>query len=123
MSRGATFPERWAKTPEGGPESPGKHEAEGLSSILSRCIKRNRIKERIEGGSIFAAWPELVGENLATSTRPVRLAGGILTVEVASAPLLQELSTFRRSEILDAVRARDEFAGVRDLRFRAGRLP
>jgi predicted nucleic acid-binding Zn ribbon protein len=118
MSRGATFPERGPKC-----SAPGKHEAEGLSSILSRCLKMNRIRERLEGGSIFAAWPEIVGESLAASTRPVRLAGGILTVEVASAPLLQELSMFRRSEILEAVRARGEFGGVRDLRFRAGRLP
>ena len=97
-----------------------EHAAEAISSIISRWIVRSRARERLGKGSIFGRWPEIVGEEIASATRPVRLASGVLTVEVASAPLLQELSTYRRLEILEAMRALPEFRTIRDIRFRAG---
>jgi predicted nucleic acid-binding Zn ribbon protein len=97
-----------------------EHAAEDISSIISRWLVRSRARERLGKSSIFGRWPEIVGEEIASSTRPVRLAGGVLTVEVASAPLLQELSTYRRREILEALRTRPEFRTIRDIRFRAG---
>ena len=97
-----------------------RHEAEGISSILSRWMAKNRVRARVQDDSVFGLWPEIVGEDLASVTRPLRLSGGVLTVEVSSAPLLQELATYRRGEILASLRAHPGLENIRDLRFRAG---
>ncbi len=110
-----------SRAPAGGAVRRDEHATEEIGAILSRWLVRSRARERLGSGSIFGRWPEIVGEDIAAATRVVRAAGGILTVEVASAPLLQELATFRRREVLDAIRSRPEFAGFRDIRFRAGR--
>ena len=109
------------RSPGGG--SPGgkpRREPEEIGAILSRWLRKNRVAERSKEEGIFQYWKEIVGEEIASQTRVVKCAGGILTVEVASAPLLLELSGFYREGILESIRARPECGGIHDLRFRAG---
>jgi hypothetical protein len=91
-----------------------------VSELLEKWLKSNRASERLEKGNCFSLWKEVVGEDLAQSTRVVEVRNGEMIVEVNSAPLLNELSTYFREEILDALREREEFRGVHKLRFRAG---
>ena len=65
-------------------------------------------------------WSRAVGEDIARRTRVVELSGGELVVEVDSAPLLNELSTYFRPEILESLQGLESFRGVRKLRFRSG---
>jgi len=95
-------------------------EPEEIGQILSRWLSKNRVKERLNKESIYGYWKRVVGEEIASSTRVVRYAGGILTVEVSSAPLLNELATYHKEDILESIREQEKFQGIRDIRFRAG---
>ena len=97
-----------------------KTEPEQLGAILARLVARDRGQYRAGQKPIHLLWSEAAGSELAGMTRATRLAGGVLTVEVSSAPLLNELATYRQKELLERVRARDELRGVREIRFRAG---
>src|SRR5579859_2445761 len=77
--------------------------AEPIGDLLGKLLAREPglAREMTE-----AAWREAVGPEVAgmTSVRGVR--DGVLTVEVASSALLQELATFYRSSILSSMRAK-----------------
>lgn len=57
---------------------------EDLGSVIQRIVGDRRWDERLRGTTLFDVWPEVVGADLAQHARPVRLAGGILVVEVTS---------------------------------------
>jgi predicted nucleic acid-binding Zn ribbon protein len=62
-------------------------------------------------------WREIAGERIASQTRVLGLKNGVLTVGVATSPLLSELSAFHHEHLLEQLRARQGTA-IRDLRFR-----
>ena len=66
------------------------------------------------------AWQRAVGEEIAAVSRPGRFRGGVLTVEVDSAPLAAELEQFARDHLLEALE-REGLVGLCELRFRGGR--
>ena len=101
----------------------GKDKDRGLASIedvLGRWLKRNKARQHVNKAAIFSRWKEVVGEDLGQRTRPVDVQGGTLLVEVESAPLLNELSTYFREDILASLRQLEEFRNIGDIRFRAG---
>jgi hypothetical protein len=71
---------------------------------------------------LVAGWRDIVGEEVARHSHPVRLVDGTLNVMARSNGWSHELS-FLSPRILDAVRARFPKAEVRELRFRVGKLP
>lgn len=71
------------------------------------------VKARLDQARVLSKWAEIVGQELAEVTRPVRLSREILTIAVPSSVWAQEL-TLRRAEILDKVRPH---LNVSDLRF------
>ena len=79
-----------------------------------------RSAKRASRDSMLRRWKDVVGEEVASHTTLVDLNAGELLVEVDSAPLLNELSTYFRKEILESLQCVEEFRGVRKLRFRAG---
>ena len=91
-----------------------------IERILDRLLRAHRVKDRVDRESIYRRWSEIVGEDMAQRTRVVDLTAGWLVVEVDSAPLLHELATYYREEILESIRKADGFPVVTDLRFRAG---
>ncbi len=91
-----------------------------LVDLVKQWMKENKVEERLESESVFSLWSKVVGEEIGSHTRVVHLHGGELLVEVDSAPLLNELSTYYRQEILESLREHEEFRGVHSLRFRAG---
>lgn len=98
---------------------------ESIEKIIGRWLKANRVSQRLNRNSVFGKWKEVVAETAigkmaAERTRAVDLTGGLLTVEVDSAPLLHELSTYYRQELLEELRRLEDFPNLRDIRFRAG---
>ncbi|MGQ9589236.1 MAG: DUF721 domain-containing protein [Planctomycetota bacterium] len=93
-----------------------------LGELVKRWMKESRAEERLDPEGLFQRWKDVVGEEVAAQTRIVSADRGELVVEVASAALLNELATYRTREILDALAVREEFRGIRKLRFRAGCL-
>lgn len=75
----------------------------------------HRVGERLE--QVQAMWQGAIGPGLAEATRVVRYREGILTVDVASTPLLAELRGFQSNALLDAL-SRGGLSGVHTLRFR-----
>ena len=106
----------------GGSAKP-RREPEEIGTIIARWLRKNRVEERVNEDGIYGYWKQVVGEEIAGQTRVVKWVGGVLTVEVASAPLLLELSGYYREGILESIRAQPEFRGIRDIRFRAGTVP
>jgi len=91
-----------------------------ITDLVKRWMKENKVKQRVGEGSLFDRWREVVGEEIAAQTRVVDVKNGELLVEVASASLLNELSTYYGEEILQSLRGREEFRGVYRIKFKAG---
>lgn len=69
-----------------------------------------------------AGWSEIVGEEIARNTHPLRIADGTLLVTTRSSAWSQQLS-FLADRIVEAIRARVPRAGIEQLRFRVGQIP
>lgn len=106
--RGGRMPGRSVSSPE------------SIEDILKRWLKSNRIPDRLDRTAIYEKWKEVVGEAIACQTRVIDLNAGILTLEVNSPALLQELSTYYREDLLASLKEVEEFGSVREIRFRAG---
>jgi hypothetical protein len=74
------------------------------------------VKQRLSQVAALSRWSEIVGEELAKNTRPIKLSPELLTVAVPSSVWAQELS-LRKFEIIDKVRP---FLGEIDVRFVVG---
>ena len=95
------------------------------------AILREIIRD-YQGSNLRKAWDLLVWtvdqdrgrDEARTVARVARETGvgsfrnSILTIHVGSAPLLSELTTFQKDELLRALRTRVEGTFVRELRFR-----
>jgi hypothetical protein len=70
---------------------------------------------------IAAAWPDIVGRNVAAHSEPIELNGATLLVATRSSAWSQQLQLLSQT-ILAAVAALPQAAGVRRLAFRSGGL-
>ncbi|MBI3099832.1 MAG: DUF721 domain-containing protein [Planctomycetes bacterium] len=100
------------RTEKAGPQAIGPL-VESLLGGLS--VQRSKNRAALE-----AAWESAIGPAGSRHTRVMGLDRGILHVAVESAPLLQHLAHFRKTELLRALRADPAGAGIRDLRLSAG---
>ena len=95
--------------------------AESIGDLLAGFLKTSPIGRAVAREDLEGAWRAAVGPEIAGSTRVRGLRDGVLTVEVGSSALLQELATFCRAEILASLRAGERGArDVRELTFRLG---
>ena len=89
-----------------------------LNKVLGKLIK----DAGLEGGVVISAvrrqWNSLVGEGIAVHTYPDTVKGTVLTVMVDTPQWMHHLSFFK-AEITDKL----DHLGIRDVRFRIGRLP
>lgn len=65
---------------------------EDLASVIQRLVGDQRWDERLRGTSLFDVWEDVVGADLARHATPVRLAGGILVLEVSSSAWATQVS-------------------------------
>ena len=69
----------------------------GVSSMadaLQQFLRASRLDRGMAEHEVLAAWGQVLGPVQAARARAVRFRDGELLVEVASAPLLQELTNF-----------------------------
>ena len=112
------------KKPKSGEQTdPNKRGMSSIEAVISHWMKKNRVRRYVDRNAVFSRWKEVVGAEFADSTRPVALRSGELVVEVDSAPLLNELSTYYREEILESLRQDEDFSEIQSIRFRAGSSP
>lgn len=96
----------------------------GLVEELARRVERTTALDRLG-----AVWSQVVGPEIGGQTAVSAFRRGVLEVEVESAALLSELSTFYREVLLGALQTavrelpgRRSAADVQELRFRLGGL-
>jgi predicted nucleic acid-binding Zn ribbon protein len=89
-------------------------EMEKLGDVLGGVAPE--VKERLSQVAALSKWSEIVGEELAEHTRPIKLSPELLTVAVPSSVWAQEL-TMRKFEIIEKVRP---YLGDIDVRFVVG---
>ena len=94
-----------------------------LKDVLKVYAVRKGLASGVGVARILETWrtavPAIVGGRLSAQTRPVSFRSGVLTVEVASAPLAAELQ-LRHHELLRAFsdEAHKKAAKVLRIRFR-----
>lgn len=91
-----------------------------IQEVLKRWLKENRASKHACNDKLMESWRQAVGPEIAIHTRLAEFSRGELLVEVDSAPLLNELSTYFRKEILESLRRHEELKGIQRIRFRSG---
>ena len=90
-----------------------------VADLMDGIFSGKPAAKRLEEGKIWLIWDAAVGRQIAAKARPASIRDGILTVAVASAPWMQQL-TYLKKGIVDKV---NELLGadlVRDIYLKAG---
>lgn len=93
-------------------------EPQPLSIALAELIALRGFARVRSDDELRSAWKKIAGEELATQTRPLQLARGVLTIAVTSAPLLNELAAFQSADLLARLQQAVPHLNVKNLKFR-----
>ena len=63
---------------------PDPRDPQPFAAVLAKLVKARGWQKPAAEARIFAMWPQIVGEDLAAHSRPVKLEEGELTVEAES---------------------------------------
>jgi len=85
--------------------------------VLRRWARRSGVLKSSERERLWDAWQGVAGKD-AAHTALEGMRKGVLWFTVDSSAVLQELSSFRRDELLEALRREVKTYFVRDIRFR-----
>ncbi len=91
-----------------------------VGDLLSTVFNGTPAEKRLDEGKIWLVWDAAVGKQIAAKARPMGFRDGTLTVAVASAPWMQQL-TFLKKQIIQKVNERLGRDLVQDLYLKAGR--
>ena len=78
-------------------EDPG---IQSIGAFIPAVLNGLKLDDHAQDAAIVAAWPELVGPQLAANTRPANLANRVLTIFVSHPGWLMELRGPLSAEIL-----------------------
>ncbi len=68
-----------------------------IGGLLEQLLDHLGIRERVERNAAIFRWDDVVGPRIAAVSKPVRVQGTTLFVEVTGAAWLMELSMMRRT--------------------------
>jgi predicted nucleic acid-binding Zn ribbon protein len=91
-----------------------------VGDLLAAVFSGTPTEKRLSEGKIWLVWDAAVGEQIAARARPVSFRDGTLTVTVASAPWMQQL-TFLKTQIIDKLNEKLGGEVVREIYLKAGR--
>lgn len=91
-----------------------------LGDVLGELFALRGYARLHAAGELQAVWDDALGESARGRTRLGDVRRGVLTVTVDHPALLEELSVFRKAELLEALRASAKGSTINDLRFRIG---
>ncbi|MDC3379132.1 DUF721 domain-containing protein [Planctomycetota bacterium] len=97
------YKRRFPMRPPEDPARRGRDNAK-VGDLVSQVLKAAGIGDSSQLTALRQAWLEAVGKQSAAQTRIVSLRNGLLTVEVASAALAQELSVYYKRQLLERLR-------------------
>ncbi len=91
---------------------------EHLSQALSRLIALRGLA-RVRGESqLQETWNKVAGERIANHTRALEIRRGVLCIGVGNAPMLGELASFHKQNLLKKLKADHPDLKIRDLKFK-----
>ena len=90
-----------------------------IADLLTAAFHGKPAGKRLEEGRIWLIWDAAVGPQIAGRARPVSFRDGVLTVAVASAPWMQQL-TFLKKGMIEKLNERLGGELVRDIYLKAG---
>lgn len=90
-----------------------------LSSILQKAIELSRLGINLDAHRLWRQWEDVVGPSIARNARPEAIKGGLLLVNVTSAPWMQQLQ-FLKAELIEKVNESFGREVVNEIRFRIG---
>ena len=88
-----------------------------LAALLPEVLKGLKLDVHAQVAQIAAAWPEIVGPQLAANLRPAQLENKILLVYVSHPAWLMELRGAMTAEILGRLQARFGKPALQNVRF------
>lgn len=88
-----------------------------LAALLPEALKGMKLDAHAQVARIAAAWPEIVGPQLAGNTRPAQLENKILIVYVSHPAWIMELRGAMTAEILRRLQAKFGASDLKNLRF------
>ena len=104
------------RIPDPTPPAPAL-DARPLGDFVSGVLKGMKLANHAQVSDMAAAWPEIVGPQLAANTRPGHLENRLLTVFVSHPAWLMELRGAPATEILGRLQARFGKTTIANLRW------
>jgi len=89
-----------------------------VGESLQRLLPKLGLKNRLAEEEISACWKEVVGDFLATHSKPVGLQSGVLLVQVLQPSVRYELDRVWKSTLLARLKERFSHVNIRSIRFR-----
>jgi hypothetical protein len=99
-----------------------KNSLQDLKSLLHSIVPTINGAPHQDQFRIRDMWETIVGLHIAKKASPEGVRNGILYVNVESSVWMQEL-TFMKQQILDRIHQTCESSGVKDIRFKLGKIP
>ena len=96
---------------------PSGPDAVPLAALLPEVLKGLKLDIHAQVAQIAAAWPEIVGPQLAANLRPAHLENKILLVYVSHPAWIMELRGPMTAEILRRLQAKFGANDLKNLRF------
>lgn len=93
-------------------------EPQPLSVALAELIALRGFARVRSDDELRSVWQRVAGEELAGQARPLQIVRGVLTIAVASAPLLNELVSFQSPDLLKRLRQQAPHLNIKSLKFR-----
>lgn len=93
-----------------------------VGRVLGEMVEARGWRDRLAIGRLRAAWPRVVGEQIAAHSKPYRLDGGVLSIRADAGPWAAELALLASRLAAQA----DAFLGgglVTEARVSAGSRP
>jgi predicted nucleic acid-binding Zn ribbon protein len=90
-----------------------------ITDLLTTLFRGKPVEQRLQEGKIWLVWDAAVGPQIAGKARPVSFRDGILTVAVANAPWMQQL-TFLKTGMIEKLNERLGRNLVCDIFLKAG---
>lgn len=89
-----------------------------LGDLLPQVLQRIGRIHQERPDLIMAAWPEVIGERLASMTEAVEFTEGVLTVRVKNSTLYSLLTQHDKPRILKQLRSRFPKSTIKNIIFR-----
>lgn len=91
--------------------------AQPISGLVDEVLSGVTVQKKRSSDALTRAWSVAAGEAIARHSRVVGLRQGTLQIAVQGAPLLHQLTQFRKRALLSALQKDPAGTGIRDLRF------